>query len=83
MLSLHFIFKLTAINDPAIDIDYICYLIKFDSTHGKFRGNITHTDNEIIIDGKNIQFNVIKGKIITVFLYILILILQKQPRLGL
>ncbi|PZC76433.1 hypothetical protein B5X24_HaOG204672 [Helicoverpa armigera] len=43
--------ELSAINDPAIDIEYICYLIKFDSTHGKFKGNITHTDNEINIDG--------------------------------
>uniref|UniRef100_A0A2A4JKW8 Glyceraldehyde 3-phosphate dehydrogenase NAD(P) binding domain-containing protein n=1 Tax=Heliothis virescens TaxID=7102 RepID=A0A2A4JKW8_HELVI len=43
--------ELSAINDPAIDIEYICYLIKFDSTHGKFKGNITHSDNDINIDG--------------------------------
>lgn len=47
-------YQLSAINDPAIDIEYICYLIKFDSTHGKFKGNISHTENEITIDGNYI-----------------------------
>ncbi|KAJ8714942.1 hypothetical protein PYW08_004923 [Mythimna loreyi] len=47
--------ELTAINDPAIDIEYICYLIKFDSTHGKFQGNITHTEHEVNIDGRLIK----------------------------
>ncbi|XP_045523047.1 uncharacterized protein LOC123713433 isoform X2 [Pieris brassicae] len=45
----------TAINDPAIDIEYICYLIKFDSTHGKLRGNISFTENEVNIDGTKIK----------------------------
>ncbi|KAF9788910.1 hypothetical protein SFRURICE_018486 [Spodoptera frugiperda] len=43
--------ELAAINDPAIDIEYICYLIKFDSTHGKFKGNVTHTEHEVKING--------------------------------
>ncbi|KAJ8712205.1 hypothetical protein PYW07_005047 [Mythimna separata] len=47
--------ELSAINDPAIDIEYICYLIKFDSTHGKFQGSITHTENEVNIDGRLIK----------------------------
>ncbi|CAH0720405.1 unnamed protein product, partial [Brenthis ino] len=46
--------KVSAINDPAVDIDYICYLIKFDSTHGKFKGNVTYTDNAIVVNGKRI-----------------------------
>ncbi|CAF4929181.1 unnamed protein product [Pieris macdunnoughi] len=45
----------TAINDPAIDIEYICYLIKFDSTHGKLRGNISFTENEVNIEGTKIK----------------------------
>ncbi|XP_072945020.1 uncharacterized protein [Epargyreus clarus] len=46
--------KVSAINDPAVDIDYICYLIKFDSTHGKFRGTVERCDKEIIINGHKI-----------------------------
>ncbi|KAF9424579.1 hypothetical protein HW555_000390 [Spodoptera exigua] len=47
--------ELAAINDPAIDIEYICYLIKFDSTHGKFKGNITHTENEVRINDQLVK----------------------------
>ncbi|XP_050665705.1 uncharacterized protein LOC126965939 isoform X2 [Leptidea sinapis] len=47
--------RVVAINDPAIDIEYICYLIKFDSTHGKFKGNVSFNDNEIHIDDKVIK----------------------------
>ncbi|GBP28383.1 Glyceraldehyde-3-phosphate dehydrogenase 1 [Eumeta japonica] len=34
-------FQIGAINDPALDVDYICYLIKFDSTHGKLKDRVT------------------------------------------
>lgn len=27
--------QVTAINDPFMDIDYLCYLLKYDSVHGK------------------------------------------------
>jgi len=29
--------KVLAINDPFMDIDYLMYLLKYDSVHGKFR----------------------------------------------
>ncbi|KAI5637550.1 glyceraldehyde 3-phosphate dehydrogenase, NAD binding domain-containing protein [Phthorimaea operculella] len=47
--------EVCAVNDPAIDISYICYLIKYDSTHGTLRRNITHTENEISIDDARIK----------------------------
>ncbi|XP_062531113.1 glyceraldehyde-3-phosphate dehydrogenase isoform X6 [Bombyx mori] len=53
---LHNELEVAAINDPAIDAEYICYLIKFDSTHGKFSGTVTRNDdNEIIVDGRPIK----------------------------
>jgi glyceraldehyde 3-phosphate dehydrogenase len=27
--------EVTAINDPFMDNDYLCYLLKYDSVHGK------------------------------------------------
>lgn len=27
--------KIMAINDPFMDLDYLCYLLKYDSVHGK------------------------------------------------
>ncbi|XP_045775132.1 uncharacterized protein LOC123874024 [Maniola jurtina] len=47
--------EVSAINDPAVDIEYICYLIKFDSTHGKFKSDVSFSDNEICIDDKKIK----------------------------
>ena len=28
--------KVVAINDPSMDLDYLIYLLKYDSVHGKF-----------------------------------------------
>ncbi|XP_064073649.1 protein PFC0760c-like [Vanessa tameamea] len=47
--------EVSAINDPAVDTDYICYLMKFDSTHGRFSNNLMFTTNEITIDGTKIK----------------------------
>ena len=32
----------------------LAYLVKYDSTHGKFDGEVSHTDNSIIVNGKEI-----------------------------
>ncbi|XP_063625621.1 uncharacterized protein LOC134797329 [Cydia splendana] len=42
--------EVSAINDPAIDLEYMCYLIKFDSTHGKFSGTVSHVGDEIKVN---------------------------------
>jgi len=54
----------SGINDPNIEFvaindlvtpDNLSYLFKYDSTHGIFDGEVTHTDNEIIINGKRVK----------------------------
>ncbi|CAK1586804.1 unnamed protein product [Parnassius mnemosyne] len=47
--------EVSAINDPAIDVEYICYLIKFDSTHGKFNATIESYKDDIKINGNLIK----------------------------
>jgi glyceraldehyde 3-phosphate dehydrogenase len=42
------------INDPFIDGDYMVYMFKYDSVHGKFEGEITHNDKGIVVNGKQI-----------------------------
>ncbi|XP_063387026.1 uncharacterized protein LOC134672997 [Cydia fagiglandana] len=42
--------EVSAINDPAVDLEYMCYLIKFDSTHGKFSGTVSHEGHEIKVN---------------------------------
>lgn len=46
--------EVVAIND-VLDADYIAYLLKYDSTHGKFTGNIEAADGKLIVDGKTIR----------------------------
>ncbi|CAF0957132.1 unnamed protein product [Adineta ricciae] len=46
--------KVVAINDPFIPVDYMVYMFKYDSTHGHFKGDLSHKDNKFIVDGKPI-----------------------------
>ena len=43
-----------AVNDPFIATDYAAYMFKYDSTHGRYAGEVTHDDKHIIIDGHKI-----------------------------
>jgi glyceraldehyde 3-phosphate dehydrogenase len=44
--------QLVAINDPFMDIDYMIYLFKYDSTHGRYPGTIEKKDSNLVIDGQ-------------------------------
>ncbi|QPN56783.1 type I glyceraldehyde-3-phosphate dehydrogenase [Synechococcus sp. CBW1107] len=43
-----------AIND-LIDLDYIAYMLRHDSTHGRFRGEVETRDGQLIVNGKAIR----------------------------
>ena len=44
--------NVVAINDPFIDLDYMVYMYKYDSTHGVFNGTVEAVDGKLIINGK-------------------------------
>ena len=46
--------EVVAIND-LIDIDYIAYMLKYDSTHGRFSGTVEVQDNKLIVNGKEVR----------------------------
>ena len=37
--------------DPFIPADYMVYMFKYDSTHGRFKGELSHKDNKLIVNG--------------------------------
>ena len=43
-----------AINDPFISVDYAAYMFKYDSTHGKYKGEVSHDGSNLIINGKKV-----------------------------
>lgn len=43
---------IVCINDPFIDLDYMVYMFKFDSTHGRYQGTVSAKDGNLVIDGK-------------------------------
>jgi len=43
-----------AINDPFIDLEYMAYMFKYDSVHGRFKGTVEVKDGKLVIDGKAI-----------------------------
>jgi len=46
--------NIMAINDPFIDLEYMVYMFKYDSTHGTFEGTIEMVDGKLVINGKAI-----------------------------
>ena len=43
-----------AVNDPFIPLDYMVYMFKYDSTHGRYKGSVNADGDMLVIDGKKI-----------------------------
>ena len=46
--------EVVAIND-LIDVDYMAYMLKYDSTHGKFDGDVEVKDGQLIVNGATVR----------------------------
>lgn len=46
--------EIVGIND-LIDVDYMAYMLKYDSTHGRFNGDIAVVGNALVVNGKKIR----------------------------
>lgn len=47
---------IVAVNDPFIEPTYAAYMLKYDSTHGQFKGEIKVDGADLVINGKKIRF---------------------------
>jgi glyceraldehyde 3-phosphate dehydrogenase len=46
--------EVVGIND-LIDVDYMAYMLKYDSTHGRFNGTVDVKDGALVVNGKTIR----------------------------
>ncbi len=47
--------EIVAINDPFISADYMVYMVKYDSVHGRFKGDIKSEEGKLIVNGKEVK----------------------------
>ncbi len=46
--------EIVGIND-LLDVDYMAYMLKYDSTHGRFKGTVEVKDGNLIVNGKTVR----------------------------
>jgi glyceraldehyde 3-phosphate dehydrogenase len=46
--------EIVGIND-LIEVDYMAYMLKYDSTHGRFEGTVEVKDGNLVVNGKTIR----------------------------
>ncbi len=58
-----FVFRVAAANENVevvgindlIDVDYMAYMLKYDSTHGRFNGTVEVVDGALVVNGNTIR----------------------------
>jgi len=46
--------EVVAINDPFVDLEYMVYMLKYDTVHGRFDGTVSTQDGKLVVNGKKI-----------------------------
>jgi glyceraldehyde 3-phosphate dehydrogenase len=46
--------EIVGVNDPFIDLDYMVYMLKYDTVHGKLKNDISAKDGKLVVDGKEV-----------------------------
>jgi glyceraldehyde 3-phosphate dehydrogenase len=46
--------EVKGINDPFIDLEYMTYMLKYDTVHGQFNGTIETKGDKLVVNGKEI-----------------------------
>ncbi|MGA0332367.1 MAG: type I glyceraldehyde-3-phosphate dehydrogenase [Kiritimatiellia bacterium] len=46
--------EVVGVNDPFIDLEYMVYMIKYDTIHGRFDGTVEIVDGKLMVNGKEV-----------------------------
>ena len=56
-------FEVVGVNDPFVDADYMVYMVKYDTIHGRFDGCVKEENGKLVVNGKEITvFNCMDPK---------------------
>lgn len=48
--------EIVAVNDPFIETEYASYMLRYDSTHGNFKGDVAVDGKDLVVNGKKVRF---------------------------
>jgi glyceraldehyde 3-phosphate dehydrogenase len=51
--------EIVGIND-LLEPDYLAYMLKYDSVHGRFKGTVSVDGNTLVVNGKKIRLTALK-----------------------
>lgn len=46
--------EVVGINDPFIDLEYMKYMLEYDTVHGRFKGEVRTEDGKLVVNGKKV-----------------------------
>ena len=49
------VYEIVGVNDPFIDLEYMVYMTKYDTVHGRFDGDVAISGDKLVINGKTIN----------------------------
>ncbi|MBQ2755673.1 MAG: type I glyceraldehyde-3-phosphate dehydrogenase [Oscillospiraceae bacterium] len=49
------LYQIVGVNDPFVDLDYMVYMVKYDTIHGKFNGCIKAENGKLVVNGQEIS----------------------------
>ena len=47
--------EFVAVNDPFMTPDYMAYMLKYDTMHGRFNGTVEAKDGKLVVNGHAIR----------------------------
>ncbi len=52
--------EVVGIND-LIDVEYMAYMLKYDSTHGRFKGSVEVVDGNLVVNGNTVRVTAVRN----------------------
>ena len=48
--------EFAGINDPFMTPEYCAYMLRYDTVHGRFKGDVSHTGDSLVVNGHTVRF---------------------------